>query len=292
MLVSHIRSFDFRAANVEQILTESIFYLSNVTNAYQFQRNAKNANLETAGLSAKDFRLTLLESEYLTVNIKYAVLCCALYPLKRAEAYVRELLDAEDCDAVLQFMGSRAKRAAIRDAAAEWELTRADVVPSAMRKDKARFQEYLAKINPHIKNKVSKKRTFLLKAENIERHDFYGEILCKALCVYHRMIPTKMAEAHVTNRLRASCTTHALNMIESYTTVKRRRMHNDGSDGFGGSKFSLNCESENQTRVLPDMEFSYEDIGNPISSEAHERSFEQLSFDRFISRFNGRRRKA
>src|SRR5690606_13277902 len=198
----------------------------------------------------------------------------------------------EDCDAVLQFMGSRAKRAAIRDAAAEWELTRADVVPSAMRKDKARFQEYLAKINPHIKNKVSKKLTFLLKAENIERHDFYGEILCKALCVYHRMIPTKMAEAHVTNRLRASCTTHALNMIESYTTVKRRRMHNDGSDGFGGSKFSLKCESENQTRVLPDMEFSYEDIGNPISSEAHERSFEQLSFDRFISRFNGRRRKA
>jgi hypothetical protein len=135
----------------------------------------------------------------------------------------------------------------------------------------------------HIRQKTFRKLRFLVKAENTEFSDFYGELLYKAIKTYYLMVPTTKTPAHVLNYLRTTCTNHALNIIGAKTSNKRRRMSNAGSDGFGGNNFSLTCVSENQLASADGEEaMSYEGTLNSSNQADSSKFISDLNFERVI----------
>lgn len=297
MLVEFVKSrgIDTRSNDGQRLLEECVLCLAGVTSAFEFQHAVKNIDLTPTGMSGKDFRLELQNHSYLTVNIKYAALFTGLSPTN-ADTFnkLQGYLSKADVQMFRELFARRKIKNMVRDNARYRYLTLADVSLSAMRHDVKAFNDHMPKVTKHIKMKVYTKLRFAANAENTVLKDFHSDVTCKVLAAYYKKIPTKVSDAEVLNYLRCAGTNHVLNMIGYFTTDKRARLVKAGTDGYGGNKFALVCESENQHRATGEdgQEYSYEGVTNNISTDEARKVESAIVFERLLNRFTGRKRSA
>lgn len=276
----------------QRLIEECILCLSGVNSAFDFQRNVKTIDLTPTGKSGKDVRLGLMGKCYLTVNVKYAALFLALVP-NNADAYnkLQAYLNAEDIAIFRQYFTRRSFKANVKAYAVGRGLCARDVTIHAMRRDKKAFDDLLDKATRHIKSRVRKKLSFVVKSENGTNNDFNGDLTCKVLRAYHSLIPTKQPEAYIVNYLRRSASNETLNMVEKHTTGKRGRMIATGSDGFGGTKFDVICRSENQTHTGEEGESEYDMLMGTQTEDSTPHIESSILMSRLLSKFSGRKLK-
>lgn len=282
-------NLDMRTEEGLQLARDVVAYLCGVTTAYQVQAAIKPvmAKLDTEH-SAKTFRLLVAGQSYNLLNIKFMALNLCKRPT--APENVLEISKAFDVcknDAVLLrkcFLDVKWRRM-MRSSPRVESITKEEIAEGAMDDVKIAMTGMYAELMRHIRGVVYKKLRFLVNAENIEFSDFHSDLMYKAMRAYYMMVPTVKSHAHVMNSLRQTCTNHAKNIIEEKTTNKRRRMVNEGSDGFGGSKFALLCVSENQT-IAVDGEGgnAYDATINSLNLHDNSRLISDLSFDRLVKR--------
>lgn len=298
MLIKYIQSLgiDPQSPDGKRLIEESILCLAGVNTAFDFQHNVKSIDLTRTGMSGKDLRLSLVEKSYFNLNVKFAALFLALSPTN-ADAYVKvqAYLSNEDIHAFREIFSRRKVKARVKQHCINHHLSLHDVSIKAMTIQVKLFDQYISKLNKHIKYKVYSKLSFVSRAENTPLADLHSEVMCKVLRAYHQLIPTKTSEAYILNYLRASSTKCVLNMIKAHTTGKRGRMVKGAADGFGGFDWDIVCESENQHRPQPaneGPEYSYESVTNTVSNEETRHVESAIMYDRLLSRYIGRKRAA
>ena len=272
-----------------QFARDVVAYLCGVTTAYQLQAALKPAiaKLDTEH-SAKTFRLHVISSSYNLLNIKFMALnLCFRTPSPENILELSKSFDVCKNDAVLlrKCFQDRKWRREMRNSKRLEGMTVKDVTEEAMDDVQISVVGMHSELMRHIKGVCYKKLRFLVKAENIEFSDFHSDLFYKAMRAYYMMVPTVKTQAHIMNSLRTTCTNHAKNIIEEKTTNKRRRMVNEGSDGFGGSKFGMLCVSENQMIAFEDDGVpSYEGSMNSINIGDNNRLISDLNFDKMVKR--------
>ncbi len=273
-----------------RLIEECILCLSGVNSAFDFQRNVKSIDLTPTGMSGKDVRLGLMEKSYFTVNVKYAALFLALVP-NNADAYnkVHAYLSAGDVAIFRQFFSRRATKANVKAYATGRGLSVRDVSIHSMRRDTKAFGDLLDKATRHIKSRVRKKLSFVVKAANESNNDFNGDLTCKVLRAYYSLIPTKQPEAYIVNYMRRAASNETLNMVEKHTTGKRGRMVAAGSDGFGGTKYEVICRSENQTHTGEDGESEYDMLMGTQTEDSTPNIESSILMSRLMAKFKGRK---
>lgn len=298
MLVKYISQIgiDPHTQDGQRLIEECILCLAGVNTAFDFQRNVKSIDLKPTGMSGKDLRLKLLEKSYLTLNVKYAALFLSFMP-NNSDTYAKlqSYLNAADIIAMREVFARRTVKNRVKQYAIDRGLTVYDVTFKAMKVDKHKFESYVAKVVKHIKMKVYTKLRFVVKGENGTLTDFNGDLTCKALRAYHSLIPTKKPEAYILNYLRSAATNETNNLCDKHTATKRRRMVNSGADGFGGNKYEIICQSENQTQHATDdtgvSEFDRL-MGDGAVHTEHGSIESTIMYERILNKFTGRKRTA
>jgi len=274
-----------------RLIEECILCLSGVNTAFEFQNNVKAIDLSPTGMSGKDLRLRLAEKAYRSVNVKYAALFLSLVP-NNADSYnkLQQFLSASDVNLFRQIFSRRAFKANVKAYAVGRGLKVQDVSFVAMRRDMKMFETYLPKAMRHIKSRVHKKLTFIIRSDNNTAKDFTSDLTVKVLNAYYKLIPTHQPEAYIVNYIRRSASNEAINVIDKHKTHKRERLVKGKADGFGGNEWDLICASENQTSVNEEGETGYESVLN--SHEDHTPSIDSsIMISRLMDRFTGRKRK-
>lgn len=276
------------------LLEECVLCLAGVNSAFAFQHNVKSIDTGPSGLSGKLIRLKLQEHSYRMLNVKYAALYLSLLPNK-PESYekLRPMLAAPDVDLFKHLFARRKFKSAVKARAKYLKVGINDVCPKAMHRDHKRFDAYYPKIMTHINARVGAKLRFLMRAENMVRQDLSRDLMCKTLRSYYSLLPTKQPEAYILNYLRRSASNETTNIIEKYTTDKRRRMIDVGDDGFGGREYDVICRSENQTGVgetegMTEFAMLMEDVVDPTTQHLDS----SILIHRLFKRFTGRKLKA
>lgn len=288
--IRHVLKLDLDSERAIEVAQATVQYLCGVTDAYEYQHYLKaNVRFRDLDISAKDFRLMLIEKSYFTLNVKFFSLnlCKHAMHIENLHHFTNAFEIIRN-DAVLlrRAFENRRFRRDMRASPRLQEINVEDIVEGSVEKTQADFNDMYQELMKHIRQKTFRKLRFLVKAENSEFSDFNGELLYKAIKAYYLIVPTQKTDAHVLNYLRTTCTNHALNIIGAKTSVKRRRLSNTGSDGFGGNSFSLTCVSENQLASLDGEDsLSYEGTLNDNNQLDGANMLSQLHFDRVVSQY-------
>lgn len=271
-----------QAVNVVRTTVE---YLCGISNAYDFQREIKKfVDFSELEVSAKDFRLLITDHSYLTLNIKFFAFNLIVNPINSdmLTHYAEAFCIVRNDVVLLRRSVSGKFRTNARKSRRILDLNKEDINVESVIRARTTFNMFYPELMVHIKRKTYKKMRFLVRSENVEFSDFNGELLYKAVKAFYLMVPTDKCDAHILNYLRTVCTNHALNIIESKTTDKRRRMLNEGSDGFGGFTFSLSCMSENQMPTSEENVADYENILSSANIGDPRRLLEDVNYESMI----------
>lgn len=276
----------------QRLIEECVLCLSGVNSAFDFQRNVKTIDLEPTGMSGKDVRLGLMEHCYLTVNVKYAALFLALVP-NNADAYIKLQPYLSACDIALfrNLFSRRSFKSNVKSYAVGRGMCARDVSIVAMRRDIKAFDGYLEKATRHIKSRVRKKLSFVIKAENNTNNDFAGDLTCKVLRAYYSLIPTKQPDAYIVNYLRRSASNETSNLTKKHTTGKRGRMIATGDDGYGGQNYEVVCRSENQTFKGAEGESEFDMLMGTQTVDSTPTIDSSILMSRLFGKFKGRKLK-
>jgi hypothetical protein len=288
--IRNVLKLDLECDRAKQVAQATVLYLCGVTDAYEYQHYMKaNVRFRDLDISAKDFRLMLVEKSYFTLNLKFFALnlCKSTMNVDNLQHFA-QAFDVVRNDTVMmrRVFEDRRFRREMRASERLQEISPADIDEDSVQRTMADFNDMYVELMKHIRQKTFKKLRFLVKAENSEFSDFNGELLYKAIKAYYMIVPTQKTTAHVLNYLRSTCTNHALNIIGAKTSDKRRRMSNAGSDGFGGTNFSLICVSENQLASADGEEtLSYEGTLNEQNQFDGSNMLSELNFERVVQQY-------
>ena len=281
---------DLESDRAKQVAQATVLYLCGVTDAYEYQHYMKaNVRFRDLDISAKDFRLMLIEKSYFTLNVKFCALnLCKVAVSQDSLQHYANAFEIVRNDAVMlrRVFEDRKFRRNMRASDRLQDIRLKDIEEGSVEKTQADFNDMYHELMKHIRQKTFKKLRFLVKAENSEFSDFNGELLYKAIKAYYMIVPTQKTTAHVLNYLRSTCTNHALNIIGMKTSDKRRRLSNVGGDGFGGNNFSLTCVSENQlVKVDGEDGLSYEGSLNDQNHSDNSNMISELNFERVVQQY-------
>lgn len=288
--IRHVLKMDLESDRAKQVAQATVLYLCGVTDAYEYQHYMKaNVRFRDLDISAKDFRLMLIEKSYFTLNVKFFALnlCKVAVTPDNLQHYAQSFeIVRNDAVMLRRVFEDRKFRRSMRASERLSTISLKDIEEGSVEKTQADFNDMYQELMKHIRQKTFKKLRFLVKAENSEFSDFNGELLYKAIKAYYMIVPTQKTTAHVLNYLRSTCTNHALNIIGMKTSDKRRRMVNSGSDGFGGNNFSLTCVSENQlVKVDGEDGLSYEGSLNDQNHMDSSNMISELNFERVVQQY-------
>lgn len=258
---------DVRTREGMTFARKSIEYVMGILPAFTLQHAIKS---DLVTMSAKDFRLKLLEDGYNVTRFKFAALYISLKPYskERVRSTAKKFkLRRNDVVLLIKAFSSRNWRSNVRHAVQDKGLTPEMCSYEAYRKAQKELDSIIKDITPTVKSIVHNKLRFLVNCENLEYGDFHNELFCKAVAAYYIETPTVKERAHVANTLRRACHNHALNIINARTSQKRQRMVNTGTDGFGSYKFELTVTSENQLAANADGDvLNYEELAGGDNS--------------------------
>lgn len=286
----HTLKLDLENNRTVQVAQATVEYLCGVIDAYAYQRYLKeNVRFRDLDISAKDFRLMLIEKSYFTLNIKFFCLnlCKVTVNLPNINQYaVAFELVRNDVVLLRRAFEVKKFRTDMRRSERVQSVELVQIQEGAVEEARKSFNGLYGELVKHIRQKSFKKLRFLVKAENTEHHDYNSEVLCKVIKAYYMLVPTTMSRAHVLNYLRSTCTNHILNIISSRTSDKRRRLTNVGSDGFGGNTYSQLCVSENQlTAIEGEDVMLYDSTLNAVNQHDNNRMISDLNFDRLVQNY-------
>lgn len=274
---------DPESKEFEQSVQLLVSYFTGVCPALKFQTTIQGfVNFKPLPFSAKDFRLKLADNSYYSLHVKFYMLNLLLHPCTKENAvkFARQFKVPRD-DAFHIFEAITPKfRTEIRKSDRIKSLTKNDVSLEAVALMKEKLSSFYKELMPHIKGRVHKKIRFIVKSENSEFADFYGELICKAVKVYYFRAPWKVTDAHLLNYLRSTVSNTVNNIIETYTTEKRGRLVNSGDDGFGGTTFTMTCVSENQLLTNDEGSVSYEDLAGGM--EGSDSLLDTINFESLL----------
>lgn len=263
-------------------------YVCGFTNAFKFQNDIRTTMKElNLGMSPKDFRMRLVQNSYMISNLKFAALNLCFLPLNHANlSYIQRDFKTTKNDMVLlkKCFEGRKWRGELRSFLAEWEIEKSDVTHSNYKRLLVQRDQVLKELGPRMSHYVYNKMRFLVNSENIELRDFKSELTCKAIQSFYMTVPTRRSHAHVRNRIGLSCDNHAINMIKSFTSNKRRRMDNAGTNDFGGYDFVMRTVSENQLIVKDGEVASYETTLNELNTDENQQLLDAIHFERLVTR--------
>lgn len=247
----------------EHIYGYTVSYLSKGTSAFEYQ-DLIRPYCVGKDFSAKDFRLRLHNTQYLSLTLKLFLL--SLGKTRSIEAddamAVASSMGVYKCDARRLFAiweSYSPFRSRIKKMVREIPADKRDLL------DDVELVHYFNQCYPdvyrYVKYITYKKLRFLAKSSNLELSDLHSELMSKVLQTFYMMVPMVLADAHVINYLKRSAHNQAINMIKMGTTQKRGRLINVDGDKTGSKGNSLLVVSENQMRLTADMqEVSYDEL--------------------------------
>lgn len=204
------------------------------------------------GLSAKVFRLELLEDKYNYFTLKLFIFELSKIKLGDNEKIVK-LADSLsihdlDLDRIVHIWNSTLSfRISIKKLVKA--LPKNTLSISTLEKE---FEEIYPRVKKHIKSTVYKKLRFVVSSTNSTFEDFESELLIKALQTYYKLVPTLEDREYIINYLNRALTNEALNIIGYHTSDKRARLVCTGRDNNNERQFSLRTVSDNQSTQLED----------------------------------------
>lgn len=284
----HVLKLDLDQPRAIQVAQETIQYLCGVSDAYAYQHFLKDhVRFRDLDISAKDFRLSLIEKSYFTLNVKFMALnlCKAVVSVDNLQHFANAFEIVRNDAVLLRRVFEDTKfRRSMRKSDRVKNLSLEDIEEGSVERTQRDFNDMYPELMKHVRQKTFRKLKFLVNAENEEFSNFNGELMYKAIKAYYMMVPSSKTQAHVLNYLRSTCTNHALNIISAKTSDKRRRLNNAGADGFGGNSFSLTCISENQLAAIDgEALFSYEGTLNETNQHDASKMISDLNFERIVS---------
>ncbi len=241
---------DLRDPTTVDIAADVVSYITDAIDAYAIQHSLKlSVNFNELEYSAQTFRLHLMETSYISMNVKYFCLCLALNPItvESISRFAGDFKIARN-DVVLLKKVFELKnfRRDLRSSKRLSALRKEDVDINALNNIYKLFDDIYPNVMRHIKGMTYKKLRFVTFSNNIMRTDFHCDLLCKAITTFNKLMPCTRSAEYVQNYVKRAVTNHTQNLISKYTTQKRGRMLKGKADGFGGNEFPLLVVSQNQ----------------------------------------------
>lgn len=234
----------------QTIFCSTLMYLTGCCSAFQYQDLMRPVCVEhKSKFSAKEFRLGLVKSEYLSFRLK--MFCLRLIKTASRTKATLEALRADygikksDCKNILAALDSSPRfRIRLRLNARPFDPTthlNLKVVHRAL-------TEILPSIEPKFKSTVFKRLRFVCDSQNIEFTDFQSDLRLKVIQAFYKIMPTTMSYNHVVNYLKRVANNHAINLIYANTSKRAGRQVNLAKRGDAHDSFSLIVVSENQLK--------------------------------------------
>ena len=232
------------------IFSQTISYLTKGISAFKFQAMLKPF-CKGCGFSAKDFRLRLHESRYVSLNLKLFMFRLGRLKsvtLDIAKALTKELeVKIKDAKRMLQVWEQHSKmRKRIKTEARKIPKDRLHLL--TIEGINAFFRDVVYKpLLKYIQWFVYKKLRFVVKSNNDQFEDFHNDVLAKVVQAFYMAIPiVDRTDLHVVNGLKQTVHNHVINIIKSETSQKRGRLVPIGVDAAGNPINQLMVMAENQ----------------------------------------------
>lgn len=259
------------------VFAHSLSYITRGIGYSEFQNRLKPF-CRDLDFSAKDFRLWLHDTEYLSLALKLYVLRLAKVrrlDLDHAKDFAREY-GLFNCDARRIYSFWKEQRRFRVRLAKEAKKYDADV-----HLNRALLSAALAEVMKPVMKKIKaftyRKLRFIAKSQNRELSDLHAELKIAVIEAFYKLMPSTMTVDHVVNYLKKTAHTRGLNIISANTSLKAGRLVSD-DEGRSGS-FSLLVVSENQMKITAEEDpVRYEELAghDPIAQVDDEHSVNSL----------------
>lgn len=267
------------------VMRDTCMYLIGTVGAFEYQRAIKkHVTFSKLPISAKEFRLSVLELGRYTLNLKlYMINLIKTQNTPKGYSSYKEfrrktclasgvlLSDGGKCYRVLKpYVWKLRRHAKIK------AIPKVIVNPYQKSHWHLKFNSVVYKpVMKTIKQITYTKLRFISSSTNSELSDLHSELAIKALQTYYRLVPTVEDDAYIINYIRRAVSNHAKNIIKMHTSQKRGRMVKSNADGFGGHHFDLIIVSENQIKPLNGVnDIQYDQLGDSLNSFDSMRSIE------------------
>lgn len=261
------RSFgvDMDGEDFSTIFSQTLSYLTKGISAFKFQ-NVMKPFCKGMGFSAKNFRLKLHESRYISLNLKLFLLRLSRYKsidLSIVKALTAELelkvTDAKRMVTVWEQHSEFRKRLKAEARAIPQHRLELLTMPGI---DKYFRDVVYNNLLRFIKWDVYRKLRFISDSKNEEYRDLYNDVLAKAVQAYYWMMPVAAkTDLHVRNSLNRTAHNHIVNIIKAETSQKRGRLVPIGVDVHGRPINQLVVASQNQMAPVEGQEDSaYDEV--------------------------------
>lgn len=238
----------------KNLMSSTLLYICTSTNIKVYHRTLKdNADFSALDITPAQFRMELMDSGYVTANLKFYSTFLSLLTANALDKFVAEELCYKykicPCDAkpifnfILELKGFRTE---IRKFAKSRGIKSRDYSFTRLQEIKDTFSSMLPELEKHIRRTTNKKLDFIRKYFNMSREELWSDLVVHTLRAYYKSVPNDFSELKQLNYLRTAVNNRALNLIESHVSQKRQRLVNMGSDNKEGAKFVLMVEAESQ----------------------------------------------
>jgi hypothetical protein len=252
-------------------------------------------DFKNLSISPKDFRMSLDQQRYCTVNIKFYVLRVLLCPRMTTEEvktlYRKYELDRDDAAAIWNLFRDKKYASIMRSKLLktfDFKLHQRDVSPEALRTLKPLLAQLLEDMTRTIKGTVRKKLMWIATSQNITYSDLEADLVGAVVSAFNQSVPNRFTYQHHVNYLGVSCSNRVRNIQAEYSSDKRRRMSNVGTKD--APKYEISVMSENQMTNNPDNEVSYESLLG-VEAQTHTSHMEfELSADEILMKTHGTKR--
>ena len=287
----HTLGLDPESPEFLKISSAIMLNVLGVSDAYACQK-ALNNNVDFSKLemSGQKFRLMLSDIAYIHLNLKFFMLNIIKHTnTGRHLAEFGNQFDVHRNDIVLikRILSARGLLSDIRKHKRVQEVTKDMITVEAFDRIFDMFTQIHPVISKHIRNKTYQKLRFISISSNVEFYDLNMELMCKAVQAYVKLVPTAKTESHIKAYICRALNNHTVNMINSYTSQKRKRMEKGAKDGYGGYSYEITMLSENQLlRAFGVEGLSYENMQSSENNQEEERLRDSdISYELILKRF-------
>lgn len=299
-ILCEVLNLKYGSASYHQVLYDTMHYIVCHTNIKEYHKQLSTAvDFTELDITPSQFRISLTENAYVIKNLKYYcgfISMTQLLTQTRADDLANKY-EVLKCDArwIYRIVSeSRPFRSHIKTYARTKQLSVKQYSIDAYKGLSGEFASMLDPVMRHAKSNVYKKMRFITKYHNIAPSDFTSEIMCNVLKSFYQSKPNNMEPAHQINYLKSTTTSRILNMIDSFTSQKRQRLVNMGTDNKEGAKFVLTTTAESQLPMGVDGETqSLESMGEGEfwMNGADKQDF-TLSLERLLEKYGNKKRGA
>ncbi len=255
------------------VFAHTLSYLTRGIDYSEFQSRLKPLCRDES-FSAKDFRLHLHETEYLSLILRLFVLRLGKYRTitqSLARGFAKEYgVRISDAKRIYRFWKEQNRfRSRIRREAKSYNVDthlNRQILSAAL-------NEVMGPVTKYIKWYTYSKLRFICKSQNKDLMDLHTDLKIKVMEAFYKMMPSTMEPQHVINYLKRVVHNSGINIINANTSLKAGRLVNN--DPTKNDSFSLLVVSENQMRISADSDpVSYEELAghDPITKVEIEHS--------------------